>query len=351
MIERTRLGRSDLDVSRICLGTMTFGQQNTEREAHAQLDHALAHGIDFIDTAEMYPIPVKADTYSTTERYLGNWLAAGNRERVVLASKVAGPGRGMHWIRQGERDGVGELSKRDIVLACEASLKRLRTDRIDLYQIHWPARNVPIFGAKRFDPSRDVECAPIHEQLEAMAMLVRDGKVRAVGVSNETPWGVCEFTRLAEVHGLPRIATIQNVYNLMSREFDAGLAETCHREQVGLLAYSPLAFGFLSAKYEHGARPAGARITLFGDSWPRYGRPQIAEAVSLYRAIAERVGLTPAALALAFVYRSPYVASTIIGATSIAQIDEAIAAWDVKLDEETLAAIDTVHERLTNPAR
>jgi aryl-alcohol dehydrogenase-like predicted oxidoreductase len=351
MIDRIRLGRSDLEVSRLCLGTMTFGQQNTEPEAHALLDHALALGIDFIDTAEMYPIPVKADTYATTERFIGNWLAAGNRDRVVLASKVAGPGRGMRWIRTGEREHVGELTRRDIVLACEASLARLRTDRIDLFQIHWPARNVPLFGAKRFDPTKDQDCASINEQLEAMAQLVRDGKVRAVGVSNETPWGVCEFARIADQYGLPRIASIQNVYNLMSREFDVALAETCHREQVSLLAYSPLAFGFLTGKYAHGARPPGARITLFGESWPRYQRPQITEAVSMYQAIAERVGLTPAALALAFVYRSPYVASTIVGATSVAQLDEAVAAWAVKLDEETLAAIDTVHERITNPAR
>jgi aryl-alcohol dehydrogenase-like predicted oxidoreductase len=351
MIDRIRLGRSDLEVSRICLGTMTFGQQNTEREAHAQLEHALAHGIDFVDTAEMYPIPVKAETHAMTERFIGNWLAAGNRDRVVLASKVAGPGRGMAWIRTGDRADVGELTKRDIVLACEASLSRLRTDRIDLYQIHWPARNVPNFGAKRFDPSKDQACASINEQLEAMAQLVRDGKVRAVGVSNESPWGVCEFTRIAEQYGLPRIATIQNVYNLASREFDVGLAETCHREQVSLLAYSPLAFGFLSGKYAHGARPAGARITLFGDNWPRYSRPQIAEAVSMYGAIAERVGLSATALALAFVYRSPYVASTIVGATSVPQLDEAIAAWSVTLDEETLTAIESVHERITNPAR
>lgn len=351
MIDRTRLGRTGIEVSRICLGTMTFGQQNTEQQAHSQLDFALAHGIDFVDTAEMYPIPVRADTYGATERIIGNWLVRGPRDRVKLASKVAGPGRGMTWMRQGPRQGAGELTKRDIVLACEGSLQRLRTDHLDLYQIHWPARNVPNFGARRFDPSNDRDCAPIHEQLDAMAELVRDGKVRAIGVSNETPWGVCEFARLAEQHGLPRIATIQNVYNLMSREFDVALAETCHREQVALLAYSPLAFGFLTGKYENGALPAGARMTLFGDQWPRYRKPQIAEAVVMYRSIADRVGISPTALALAFVYRSPYVASTIVGATTLGQLEQAVAAWDVTLDADTLAAIEAVHERVTNPAR
>jgi aryl-alcohol dehydrogenase-like predicted oxidoreductase len=351
MIDRIRLGRTDIEVSRICLGTMTFGQQNTESESHAQLDFALAHGIDFVDTAEMYPIPVKPDTYGTTERIIGNWLAGGARDRVRLASKVAGPGRGMNWMRQGAREGIGELSKRDIVLACEASLQRLRTDYIDLYQVHWPARNVPAFGARRFDPAKEVDCASVQEQLEAMAVLMRDGKIRAVGVSNETPWGVCEFTRISDQYGLPRIATIQNVYNLVSREFDVALAEACHREQVGLLAYSPLAFGLLTGKYEHSPSPPGARLTRFGDQWPRYRRPQIAEAVAMYRAIAERVGLSPTALALAFVYRSQCVATTIVGATGLGQLEQAVAAWQVQLGDDTMAAIDAVHDRVTNPAR
>jgi aryl-alcohol dehydrogenase-like predicted oxidoreductase len=351
MIDRIALGRTGIEVPRICLGTMTFGQQNTEDEAHSQLDFALAHGIDFVDTAEMYPIPVKADTYGTTERIVGTWLARGPRDRVTLAGKVAGPGRGMTWMRDGPRAGLGELSKRDILLACDASLQRLRTDHIDLYQIHWPARNVPTFGARRFDAEKDFECASVHEQLEAMSVLVRDGKVRAIGVSNETPWGVCEFTRVAGQFGLPRIATIQNVYNLLSREFDVALAETCHREQVSMLAYSPLAFGHLSGKYSSGALPHGARMTLFGDHWPRYRKPQIAEAVAMYRAIAERIGVTPTELALSFAYRTPGVASTIVGATAIVQLEQAVAAWNVRLDDEALAAIDAVHERVTNPAR
>lgn len=351
MIAKTKLGCSGIEVPRICLGTMTFGQQNTESEAHAQLDFAMAHGIDFIDTAEMYPVPTQAETCSTTERYIGSWLARQPRDRITLASKIAGPGRGMTWVRQGERAAVGELSKQDILLACEASLKRLRTDYIDLYQIHWPARNAPIFGAPRYDPAREYDCAPIQAQLEAMAQLVRDGKIRAVGLSNETPWGVLEFVRIAEQYGLPRVATIQNVYNLVSREFDAGLAEVCLREDVGLLAYSPLAFGFLTGKYADGARPDGARITLFGDKWPRYGNPRTQEAVDLYRAIARQAGLTPTELALAFVYHSPYVASTIIGATSLPQFAESIAAWDRRLDADTLAAIDAVHLKVTNPAR
>jgi aryl-alcohol dehydrogenase-like predicted oxidoreductase len=351
MNERIRLGRTDIEVPRICLGTMTFGQQNDAAQAHAQLDHALEHGIDFVDTAEMYPIPVRAETFGATERIVGEWLARGPRDRVTLASKVAGPGRGMHWIRSGTREPLEPLSRQDVVLACEASLARLRTDRIDLYQIHWPARNVPLFGASRFDPSKDEPCAAIQETLEGLVRLVRDGKVRAIGVSNETPWGVCEWTRLAQQYSLPRIATIQNVYNLASREFDTALAEACHREQVSLLAYSPLAFGMLTGKYLEGARPAGARLTLFGDKWPRYARPQLAEAAARYASIAREAGLTTTRLAMAFCLGSPFVASTIVGATSVAQLDELLAARATTLSPDTLAAIDLVHAALVNPAR
>jgi aryl-alcohol dehydrogenase-like predicted oxidoreductase len=351
MNERTRLGRSDLEVPRICLGTMTFGQQNDAAQAHAQLDHALEHGVDFIDTAEMYPIPVRAGTFGATERIVGEWLARGPRDRVTLATKVAGPGRGMGWIRSGEREPLEPLSRRDVVLACEASLQRLRTDHIDLYQIHWPARNVPLFGAGGFDPSRDQPCTSIQQTLEGLSQLVRDGKVRAVGVSNETPWGVCEWTRLAQQYSLPRIATIQNVYNLASREFDTALAEACHREQVSLLAYSPLAFGSLTGKYLGGARPEGARLTLFGDKWPRYAKPTLADAVSRYAAVAREAGLAPTRLAMAFCLRSPYVASTIVGATGVAQLDELLAAQATVLSPDTLAAIDAVHAAIANPAR
>lgn len=351
MIDTVKLGRSDLVVPRICLGTMTFGEQNTEAEAHAQLDLAYERGIHFIDTAEMYPIPVKAETYGRTEEYVGRWMRGKPRDRIVLASKVAGPGRGMDWMRAGERAGVGELSKKDILLACERSLKRLGTDCIDLYQIHWPARNVPMFGAERYDPKKEREAVPIQEQLEAMDQLRREGKIRAVGVSNETAWGVCEFTRVAERFGLPRVDTIQNVYNLISREFDQALVETCLREEVGLLAYSPLAFGWLTGKFAGGAKPANARITRFGAGWPRYQKPRIATTADRYAAIAREAGLTPTRLALSWIYHRPYVASTIIGATSVEQLVEDLDAWNTKLDDATLAAIDALHEEVPSPAK
>ncbi|HVL58130.1 MAG TPA: aldo/keto reductase [Burkholderiaceae bacterium] len=349
-MDRIKLGRSDLEVSRVCLGTMTWGQQATEAQAHSQLDRALERGIDFIDTAEIYPIPVSESTYGATETIVGNWLAHQRRDRVVIATKVAGPGRATAWIRSGLREGLPALSKRDVVFACEASLKRLRTDYVDLYQIHWPARNVPMFGLSRFEPAQERSAVSAQEQLEAIAQLIRDGKIRHVGVSNETPWGVCEFVKLSERFDLPRIVSIQNVYNLLSREFESGLAEACFRESVTLLGYSPLAFGFLTGKYLNGARPPGARLTLFGDRWPRYRDPRIDEATALYRKIAEKAHLTPTQMALAFAFHNRHVGSTIVGANTVAQLDEIVDAYDTRLDDETLAAIEAVHRRITNPA-
>jgi aryl-alcohol dehydrogenase-like predicted oxidoreductase len=350
MIDRIPLGASDLQVPRLCLGTMTFGAQNSERDAHALLNYAFERGIDFVDTAEIYPLPVQGDTAGATERFVGSWLKGKARDQVILASKVAGPGRGMTWLRAGAREGLADLCKRDIVLACEASLKRLGTDYLDLYQVHWPARNVPLFGATRFDPAREHAAASIQEQLEAMDQLRRDGKVRHVGVSNETPWGVCEFTRVAGRFGLPRIASVQNLYNLMARDFEHALHETCLRERVGLLAYSPLAFGLLTGKYREGARPSGARLTLFGERWPRYAKAGIPPAVDAYAAIARQFGLTPTQLSLAFVYGRPFVASTIIGATSLEQLRQCIDAYALRLPAEAVAAIDAVHASMPNPA-
>lgn len=350
MTDRIRLGGSTLEISRICLGTMTFGQQNSERDAHVQLNYALERGIDFIDTAELYPIPAQASTYGNTERIVGSWLRGKPRDKLTLASKVAGPGRGMPWLRTGVREGLPDLGKRDILLACEASLKRLGTDYIDLYQVHWPARNVPMFGANRFDPAQERDAVTIHEQVEALDQLVRDGKVRHVGVSNETPWGICEFTRLAERYDLPRIASVQNVYNLMSREFEQGLVEACLRERVGLLAYSPLAFGLLSGKYLDGARPADGRMTLFGNHWSRYLKPGIPDAVGRYVQVARRFGLTPVQLALGFVHSRSFVASTIVGATTMEQLRQCIDACAVQLPDEAVAAIEEIHAQTPNPA-
>jgi len=357
-IPTVALGRSDLQVRRICLGTMTFGQQVDEPAAFAILDRAVERGVDFLDTAEMYAVPARRETYGATETILGRWLAArpGLRQRIVLATKVAGPSRGMDWIRNGAED----LKAEHIAQACDDSLRRLQTDVIDLYQIHWPNRNAPAFGAMYFDPARDRpaddDYTPIHAQLQALGALVKAGKVRHIGLSNETPWGVSEFLRLAELHGLPRVVSVQNPYALTSRALDNGLDETLYRSGVGLLAYSPLAFGALTGKYDDvgfdPARPELGRIAMFESvRKQRWGRPAALAAARRYNALAREHGLTPTQLALAFCYRSWRVASTIIGVTSVAQLDEAVDAWDVTLSPELLAAVDRIRAELRDPAQ
>ncbi|WP_148716314.1 aldo/keto reductase [Chitinolyticbacter meiyuanensis] len=339
------LPASDLRVSSLCLGTMTFGEQNSEAEAHAQLDRAVASGINFIDTAEMYPVPAKAETQGRTEMLVGSWLAKQARDQLVLATKVSGPQRGMPWMRGGP-----QFTAEQIVAACDASLQRLRTDYIDLYQLHWPARHVPMFGDTYFDPAKEPDVVPsVYEQLEALEPLVRSGKVRYVGLSNETPWGVMEFLRLAREHDLPRPVTIQNVFNLLNRGFEHGLTEVCHREQVALMAYSPLAFGLLSAKYQDDAAADG-RMTRFPQFGVRYRKPYVETAIAAYAALAREHGLTPAQLALAWVQRRWYVASTIIGATTLAQLEENIGSSDIVLSEALQQGIEAIHARCPNPA-
>ncbi|MCW7536296.1 aldo/keto reductase [Aquabacterium sp. A7-Y] len=353
-MELKTLGRSELKVSPICLGTMTFGEQVGEAAAFELLDHAVARGVNFIDTAEMYSVPARAETFGATEAILGRWFASrpGLRERVVLASKVAGPSRGYDWIRNASPD----LTGADILAACDNSLKRLRTDRIDLYQIHWPARHVPMFGGVYFDPKRDVPVASIHEQLQALDRLVREGKVRAIGLSNETPYGVAEFVRLAEQHGLARIATVQNPYSLVNRTVENGLDELMYRHEVSLLAYSPLAFGSLTGKYDEAglAGPAAARgrLALF-DSMKkqRWARPETLAAARRYNRLAREHGLTPTRMALAFCYTKWQVASTIIGVTSRAQLDEDIDAWGSTLSPEVLTEIDRIRWEQRDPAQ
>jgi aryl-alcohol dehydrogenase-like predicted oxidoreductase len=346
-LDKITLGTSDLRVSRICLGTMTFGEQNTEAEAHSQLDYALERGINFIDTAEMYPAMPRAETQGRTEQMIGNWLKkSGRRSHIVLATKVAGPGR-MNWIRGGNID----LDAANIRAAVDASLQRLQTDYIDLYQLHWPSRNVPVFGQAAFNPDRERTHTPIAETLAVLDDLVREGKIRHVGVSNESPWGVCEFIKRSELQGLPRIASIQNCYHLANRSFENGLDEVCYRENVGLLAYSPLAFGQLTGKYVHNPDAAG-RLTLFPPSWtPRYLRPAVTEAVARYAALARAHGLIPAQMALAWCYSRWFVASTIIGATSMTQLQQNIDAYTIRLDDRVTQEIDAIHAALTNPAQ
>lgn len=346
-MRKTKLGTGALEVSRVCLGTMTFGEQNTEAEAHSQLDYALERGINLIDTAEMYPVMPRAQTQGSTERYIGSWLKkSGRRAGVVLATKVAGPNKAMHWVRNGRSN----LDAVNIRAAVEASLKRLQTDHIDLYQLHWPSRNVPVFGATVFDPAKERACVPIEDTLAALGQLIDAGKIGHIGVSNESAWGVSEYIKQSELKGLPRIASIQNLCNLTARTFETTLlTETCHRENVGLLAYSPLAFGQLSAKYLDDPQAAG-RLTIFPPNWsPRYVRPGVLAAVKEYAQLARANGMTPATMALAWCYSRWFVASTIIGATNLAQLKENIDAAEVTLSAEVVSAIDAIHARITNP--
>lgn len=348
-MERKRLGRSDLAVSTVCLGTMTFGEQNTEADAHAQLDYAVGRGINFIDTAEMYPVMGRAETQGATERYIGSWMQKrGRRDDLVIASKIAGPNANMRWIRGAAHD----LDAANVRAAVETSLQRLQTDYIDLYQVHWPSRNVPIFGANSFNPKRERDGVPIEETLGALDELVKAGKIRHIGVSNESPWGVCEYVKQSETQGLPRIATIQNLYNLTARAFETTLLdEVCFREDVSLLAYSPLAFGQLTAKYIDNPKAHG-RLTIFPPNWsPRYVRPEVLAATREYAALARANGLTPAQMALAWCYSRWFVGSTIIGATNLTQLEENIDAAGIVLPREVTDAIDAIHARITNPGQ
>ena len=352
-MKNVSLGHSGLNVSPICLGTMTFGEQVAEPDAFAILDRACGRGVNFLDTAEMYSVPARAETFGATETILGRWFAQhpGQRQKVVLATKVAGPSRGMPWIREGKG-----MTAADIVASCEGSLRRLQTDVIDLYQIHWPERHVPAFGIKYYDPSKETSQTPIHEQLDALAGLVKAGKVRAIGLSNETPYGVHEFVRLAEQHGLPRVASVQNPYCLLNRTYENALDETCHRLGVSLLAYSPLAFGLLTGKFDASGTtgpgaPEGARMARYESvRKQRWGRSEALQAARRYNQLAREHGLTPTRMALAFCYTKWQVASTIIGVTSLAQLDEDLDAWGTPLSPELLAQIDAIRWELGDPA-
>ena len=352
-MKKINLGTSDLKVTSICLGTMTFGEQVDESDSHQILDRSLALDINFIDTAEMYSVPARAETCGATETIIGNWLSTrpGARQKLVLATKVAGPSRGMPWVREGSG-----MTAQDILNSCDASLKRLKTDVIDLYQIHWPERHVPAFGAMYFDPAKDKIETSIHDQLLAMEKLVKAGKVRYIGLSNETPYGTHEFVRLAEQLGLPRIVSVQNPYCLTNRTFDNAMDETCHRLNVGLLAYSPLGFGALTGKYDKSGfegqgAPTDARIGKFESvRKQRWGRESALAATRLYSQLARDNGMTPTQMALAFCYTRWCVASTIIGVTSVAQLEENINAYGTSLSSDVLAEIDAIRLIHRDPA-
>lgn len=341
-----RIPHSSLEVSQLGLGTMTFGEQNSEADAHAQLDLALSSGINLIDTAEMYPVPPRPETQGLTEKYIGSWLKkTGSRDKIVLASKVAGPTRGSD---ASIRPNMA-LDRKNIREALDASLKRLNTDYIDLYQLHWPQRQTNFFGKLGYQYSENSVPVTLLETLEALAEQVRAGKIRYIGVSNETPWGVMRYLQLAEKHELPRIVSIQNPYSLLNRSFEVGLAEISQHEGVELLAYSCLAFGTLSGKYLNGAQPAGARNTLFS-RFTRYSGEQSQLAVAEYVALAQKHQLDPSQMALAFVRQQPFVSSTLLGATTLDQLKINIDSANVTLSNEVLEELEAIHRRYTYPA-
>lgn len=338
------LGKDKLRVSVLSLGTMTFGEQNSEADAHAQLDLAISRGVNLIDTAEMYPVAPRAETVGRTESYIGTWLKHQQRDQLIVATKIAGPSRGFTWIR-----GTPRIHREQIQAAIDGSLRRLQTDYIDLYQIHWPDRYVPMFGATSYDVAQERDSVPITEQLQALAEALQVGKIRYIGLSNETPWGVAEFVRISETLGLPRIVSVQNAYHLMNRSFESGLAEVCRHADVSLLGYSPLAFGHLSGKYMNDPKAAG-RVTLFPGFGQRYVKPNVPAATREYLRIALEAGLSPATLALAYARTRWFMSSVIVGATSLQQLCENLDSVDVKLSKEVLEQVEAVHRTYPNPA-
>jgi len=340
-----RLGHSELQVPHICLGTMTFGEQNSEAEAHAQLDYVLDRGFNFIDTAEMYPVQARAQTSGRTEEYVGSWIRQQQRDRVILATKATGPGRAFDWIRNGQL----HFTRGNLQQALHGSLQRLHTDYVDLYQLHWPDRNVPLFGAYHFDPDKERESAPLQEAIETMADFIQTGKVRYWGLSNESPWGLMTVLRLADELGLPRPVSVQNAYNLLNRTWENGLSEIAYREHISLLAYSPLAFGHLSGKYLDDPAARG-RVSLFPGFTARYNKPCTMQAVKAYAGLARQHDLTPTQLALAFTYSKWCVTSSIIGATSMEQLRENLDAAQATLSEEVIAQIEKIYLQFPNPA-
>ena len=349
-MEYRSLGRTTIKVSAIGLGTMTFGEQNTEAEGHEQLDHAFEQGVNLIDTAEVYSVPPRAETYGSTERIIGTWLKkSGKRARTIVATKVAGPGAvlGVTYVRGGDN----RLDRKNILAAVEASLQRLQTDYIDIYQLHWPSRPSNFFGRLGYQHATQVEGAqavPIEETLDALSELVRSGKVRHAGLSNETPWGMHRHLQLAETQGLERMVSIQNPYSLLNRTFEVGLAEMAIREDVSLLAYSPLAFGVLSGKFLNGARPPQSRMVRWS-RFSRYTNEHADRATEAYAGIARRHGLDMAQMALAFARQQPFMTSVLIGATTMEQLKTNLGSADVKLGADVIQEIEAVHRSHPSP--
>ncbi len=342
----THLPNTDLEVSKICLGTMTWGRQNTEEEGHQQMDYAFDQGINFFDTAELYPVPAHADRYADTEKIIGNWFSkTGKRDKIILGSKIAGKAEFTKFIR------TTGFRRESIIEAVNGSLKRLQTDYIDLYQLHWPERNTNYFGQRGYKPEiSDHWVDNIHQVLETLRDLVTEGKIRHVGLSNETPWGVMRYLEESKVHtSLPRMITIQNPYNLLNRLFEVGLSEISMRSKIGLLSYSPLGFGVLSGKYLGGMKPANARVTLF-PNYNRYSGTTAQAATQQYYNLAQEHGLSLTQMSLAFVNSRPFLTSNIVGATSMEQLKENIGSIDIDLSEEVLQAIEAIHDEIPNPA-
>jgi len=344
-MEYRQLGRSDIKVSLICLGTMIWGEQNSQDEGFQQMDYALDRGVNFWDAAEMYPVPPRAETYGRTEEIIGNWFASrGKRDKVILATKVAGPDKRLGYVRGGDP----RLNLDHMTRALEASLKRLKTDYVDLYQLHWTERETNAFGRLGYAPSAQEDGTPLEETLAALASFVKSGKVRQVGVSNESAWGAMRYLALSESGRGPRMVTVQNSYNLLNRTFETGLAEVAIRENCGLLAYSPLAMGTLSGKYVGGAKPADGRLVLY-THWKRYLTPQGIAATEAYVKLARQHGLDPAQMALAFINMRPFTTANIIGARTMAQLKTDIDSIDIKLTKEVLDGIEAIHRQYTYP--
>jgi aryl-alcohol dehydrogenase-like predicted oxidoreductase len=343
----SKLGKTDIEVSKICLGTMTYGEQNTKEEAYEQMDYAFEKGVNFFDVAEMYPVPPKAETQGRTEEIVGDWIKdKGKRQDIILASKVTGKSEAFRHVRNGE---IPRVDRKNIEYAIDKSLKRLKTDYIDLYQIHWPDRDTNFFGKLGYQHNYEDDAVSLTESLEVLSELVKKGKIRYIGLSNETPWGVLDSIRASDLNqNIERIASIQNPYNLLNRTYEVGMAEISIREECGLLAYSPLAMGYLSGKYLNGAKPEGARLTIF-DRFQRYSTKKSEICTEKYVKIAKENGISPTQLALAFVNSREFVTSNIIGATKIEQLEENISSININLNEKILEEVEKVHKFMPNP--